>query len=367
MKRHLIVLIPILLSCFYGYPQDDKFYIAKSKTDSLISILLKDYPGISLAISLDNDIVYSEAYGYSDIKVKKSLNVKSKFNMYSVSKVMTGAAIVILWGKEKIDLDTPIVQYLPELKYKPTERVTIRQLLGHTSGIIEPEEEEINNWKFGRTPNSTSPRQTLKTFIDIPLEFEPGFQMSYTTYGYVLLSAIIESVTGNYEKFMEKAIFKPSGMADTFIDGRKDSFKNRSKQYVIDRGGKLIESEFPDASCKWGGGGFVTTSEDMVKFSIALMHNKLTTQTGLDMMLIPIETTDGKHKSYGFGIVTYFSSSRKTRQANHGGGNLDGRTYLTFFPDKKVSVAIALNAGSDKGEELARTIFEISDTWLNLD
>ena len=204
----------------------------------------------------------------------------------------------------------------------------------------------------------------LDKFKDRPLSFEPGTNYEYTTYGYTVLGAIIEKVSGtSFQEHMKKNIFLPAGMINTDIEEDNKEYTNKAELYIKIKG-KYIRSPKTDLSLKYPGGGFHTTAEDFVRFGKAIIQNKLIDSTTLDMMVN--NTSDIKQGTpYGFGWYIY-EHDKKGTILMHGGSQSGTSSELNIMLDHGiVSVALANNFGSNYGTQ--QTCFKLSDLFYDLE
>src|SRR5688572_24230264 len=223
-------------------------------------------PAISIAIGIDNQIVWSQAIGYKDVEKLEPADINTKFRVGSTSKAVTSVALGKLVQNKLIDLDGTIQNYVPFFDAsKPP--ITIRQLASHSSGI-----RNYKNAEFNSNTEYASIEESMRVFMYDSLLFEPGSKFSYATYNYTVLSAAIEQVTGiSYLEYMQKEIFTPLGMSNTFGDYKTRHIENRAQFYDYNaQEKKIVKAQEVNNSNKWAGGGLVSTPSDLVKLGNAL-------------------------------------------------------------------------------------------------
>ena len=206
-----VFLAIILYSQITNAQLPTDFAAAKLKTDTLLTELVEraDIVGASITVGLGDSILHSKGFGLMD----KDLGIPSqpyhKFRIYSLSKHITAIAAAKLYEKGILDLDKGIAEYIPFLE-EHLKDITTRQLIGHTAGIRSYREGE---WQEYANNACSSPFEAMRAFESDSLLFEPGEKYSYTSFGYVLLSAVIEKVSGKrFLDYLNEAIFVPIGI-----------------------------------------------------------------------------------------------------------------------------------------------------------
>jgi len=243
------------------------FLDARAKAD--------EFSGVALIVK-DFKVLFHEAYGYADREKKVPNRKDTKFNLGSINKNFTRAAILKLEKEGRLGLDDPIKKFLPDYPNRQAaEKVTVRHLLDMTSGIGD-----FFGPRYEATPkdNIRSIRDYLPLFADQPLEFEPGTSNRYSNGGYIVLGAIIEKVTGtDYYSYIRENIFKPCGMSDTDSFERDKGIANLALGYTRrgQPGGERIlnHQTLPGRGSSAGGG--YSTADDLMKYVQALSTGKI--------------------------------------------------------------------------------------------
>lgn len=347
-----------VLSCILfvkgsGYaqtPKDNPYSAQIQKFEEYVKSDLKkgDIAGLSAAFSFQG-YEWANGYGYADLENKLPATAKSSYRMASVSKPMTAVGILVLVQQGKVNLDKEVQEYVP---YYPKKRwpITIRQILGHLSGISHYRDYEK---ECGTTKKMTT-REGIAIFKEWDLLHKPGSEYQYTSYGYNLLGAVIEEVSGqSYEKFMEEQVWQKIGMENTGVDYLYDLIPGRVRGYRK-LGNKIQNTRPVSTSLKVGGGGTRSTVIDMVRFAQGLNQGKLLSQDYLDKMWTSMITTGKKQTRYGMGWTVANFKGRFT--ASHSGEQEGTRTYLLHFPSHKLTVAIASNLESTNPRYFAQLL-----------
>jgi serine beta-lactamase-like protein LACTB, mitochondrial len=294
-------------------------------------------PGLQVAVAIDGKLVWSEAFGYADIARHARVTRTTMFRIGSVSKPLTSVAVAQLVLGGKLDLDAPVQRYVPSFPQKPWP-VTTRELAGHVAGIRHYQGNEF----LSNTPYR-SVTAGLSIFANDTLLFEPGTRFAYSSYGFNLVSAVIEGASGeNFLAYMGAHVIRPLGLTHTAPDRVDSLIPDRTAFYDPDtvHGGFQVAAPV-DNSYKWASGGFTSSAEDLVRFGSALLQPGFLPQTSLDLLFTSQKTRDGQPTGYGVGWFVATDSLGHHR-VFHGGGAVGGTT--AFGMDRDAHVAFALTS-----------------------
>lgn len=333
--KQLVLFALFLLTCTYSSNAQNK--TLQSQLDEIVSE--KMVVGVAAGYSVDGVIIEQIAAGYADQKAKKKFELTTKVRMASIAKPMTALAIMQLVEQEKIDLDAPIQNYIPDYPTHAETQITVRHLLSHTSGIA--------GYKDGKESNTTTEYRSLydalSLFKDRDLLFEPGTQYSYTTYGYTVLGAILEAVTKQtFEAYMHEHIFTKAGMENTGVKKYGIALENESKLYSRKNGkGKAKPAQENNLSNRIPGGGFYTTVADMLKFGNAVIDHIFVKKETLEVMR-EHHSLEKENNAYGFGWFLYNPKPNEGAIIGHSGGQTGSTSFLFIVPEKRaVSIILA--------------------------
>ncbi len=243
-----------------------EFLEAQTKADQFSGVVL---------VAKGPQVIFHEAYGLADRDKQIPNRKDTKFNLGSINKNFTRAAIHQLARQGKLTLDATIKTYLPDYPNSAAaEKVTIRQLLNMTSGIGD-----FFGERYDATPKEKirSLKDYLPLFADQPLEFEPGTSNKYSNGGYIVLGLIIEKVSGvDYYTYVREHIFKPCGMTDTDAYPRDAKTPNLAHGYTLPKGGgpRVLNFDTLPGRGSSAGGGY-STAADMLKYVLALNDRKI--------------------------------------------------------------------------------------------
>ncbi len=312
-------------------------------------------PGLSVAVAKNNQIIYSKAFGFSDLEQGVAMTNESVHRLASVSKPVSGTILMELVQSRRLTLDDPVRKYLPELP-ATYDTVTIRHLMDHQAGVRGYRDlEEV----FSAVHYKTS-REALKAFMNDPLLFEPGIKAEYSTFGFTALGAVAESVTGKSFQELSFDFFRRYGIHGFFIDDALAIVPKHVRGYRIDAEGNAHNARFYDASNKYPAGGFAASAEDGLRFVIAVGLGKVLKPEFLQQTWTPQSTAGGTKTPFGLGWGVSERNGRKMVGFN--GLQPTTTTSLRYYPDTGVGIALFCNA--ETGDDLSALLDRIdSAVW----
>ncbi|MBX2875254.1 MAG: beta-lactamase family protein [Saprospiraceae bacterium] len=355
MKKHIIVLLCLSFP-FVIFAQKRTTAIKQSR--SLVQKTSKEnlFPGVAVTVAQKGKVIWSEGFGYADVSAQEAVNpASSLFRIGSISKPLTAAALIKLVEAKKIDLDAPIQTYVPAFPKKKYP-VSLRQLAGHLAGIRHYRGLEFMSQKKYETVG-----EGLDIFKDDPLINEPGTQYAYSSYGWNLISAAIEhAAEEDFLSFMQSAVFDPLKLSNTFPDHADREQENRVHFYLVNNN-EIKEAPYVDNSYKWAGGGFLSTSEDLIRFAHGHIYGDYLAKGSLEMLVTAQKTKAGKNVNYGLGWRS--GEDKKGRKwFGHSGGSVGGTSYLLIFPEEELVVVTLVNLSSARLNNLP---FRIAEQFLS--
>ncbi len=295
----------------------------------------------SVLVAENGKIIYKESFGLANREWNIPNTTDTKFMIGSISKPITATLMLILVQKGLVSLDKTIVDYLPEFKNKPAAKVTIRQLLSHTSGI--PNYDVIKDFFPRISRQSFSREDYLKIYIDSALSFLPGTSYMYSSWGYFTLGYIIEKVTGkSYEQAMKEEIFSKIKMDNSGSYLHTQIVLKRASGY--DYGfGNYISADFRDQSNTMGTGDIYTTVEDLFKFHMAITNNSLLNKELTQEMFTP----GIRPARYGYGWFNqnFRYTTTDSVLANYHLGSTEGFiSFMIRIPETNSMAVILCNS-----------------------
>lgn len=293
-------------------------------------------PGLTAAVAVGDEIVYSRGLGLADIESSAPARADTVYRIASLAKPITATAVMQLVERGRLDLDAPVQRYVPAFPEKAW-RVTPRLLLAHQGGLRHLAAEE-----WGSTRHYASLADALESFKDEALGYEPGTRTLYSTYGYNLLGSVVEGASGSaYADYLRQEVLAPAGMTATRVDDALAAIPNRARGYVRRATGEIADSIPADTSNKTPAGGLVSTASDMVRFGAALQSGVLLRPGTLKTMLVQQRTRDGRGTAYGLGFRV--GAWKDRAEAWQHGGQPQVSTLLYLWPDRQVTVAVLCN------------------------
>jgi CubicO group peptidase (beta-lactamase class C family) len=326
------------------------------KLDSLLERINKkeDFHG-SILVAKGRKILYQNAVGFADFQNKIPLDESSVFQLASVSKQFTAAAIMLLHERCKIKLTDTVNAYFPNFPY---EGVTIENLLNHTSGLPKYFWLAEHKWKQNKAPTNSEMMALLET-SNVQRFYKPGYKFDYSNTNYFVLASIVEKVSGtSFSVFLKSNIFEPLGMKNSYVYSfENDSIKEKQLDgYRLYRGRShlKIRSTINDAIV--GDKNVYTTIGDLFKWTVALNTEKLLTKESLDLMYEKGETVRGREIPYGFG----FRIDTEEQNSIYHHGKWNGfRTGLTRYLEDDLVVIVLEHTGYNDIKSLNEKIRNI--------
>jgi len=315
-------------------------------------MLERNVPGAAIAVVKNGKVVKKQGYGVASVEFGVPVTNETVFEIGSVSKQMTAAAILLLVEDGKVSLDEKISAYLPNTP-EAWKNVTVRNLLTHTSGIRSY---TAIGAGFELSKHLTRD-EFIKTLSAYPLDFETGSRYSYSNSGYNLLGFIIESASGkSYWDFMRARIFLPLGMTHTFDRDPKYIVKNRAAGYELENG--AYAGRDYDLTDLFAAGAIISTIDDLIKWDAAWRNDALLKPSSKAEAWKPFTLSDGKTNYYGLGWNV--ADFRGHKLIAHSGSTAGFNSQISRFIDDDLTVIVLTNLG-DAGYAgtLARGIAKI--------
>ena len=294
-------------------------------------------PGGLVAVASRGQIIHLKTYGMANVELSVPVTDRTVFESGSISKQFASAAVMLLVQENKLGLDDPIDQYLPDL---PSEwlGVTVRQLLTHTSGI--PDYEEIRTYDVYRF--RLTPEEVIQIAHSRPMDFAPGTGWNYSNTGYFLLSMIVERIEGSpLGQVLESRIFGPLEMTQTRMADPEAIIDHRASGYWVNKVGELINRNPTETSSTLGAGGLLSSVYDLAKWDEALYGDQLLSAKSKAAMWAPTILPNGDSTEYGFG---WRIRSYKGLTSQYHGGQVAGFVAnFSRFPDQEAATIVFLN------------------------
>ncbi|MDR2596595.1 MAG: beta-lactamase family protein [Treponema sp.] len=312
-----------------------------------------DFNGV-ISVRKDKKILFQNSYGYADINNKIPNEIETKFATASTGKVFVAVGILQLIEKGKLGFNDIIGDLLDFDLKSIDKKITIRQLLNHTSGIPDYFDESIMDeyaelWKDFPNYRIRKSMDLLPLFINKPMMYKAGDKFQYNNSGYVVLGIIIENITGLlFDDYLEKNIFCPCGMFNTGYYELDRLPAKCANSYIYDESRKEYYTNIYSVDAKGtGAGGTFTTVIDIEKFWDNLLCGKLISNDLLKEMLSLQINDDNNH--YGYGI--WLEKTKEGTLEPWFQGCDPGVSFLSFYNrNKKINITIISNTGNNVWE-----------------
>lgn len=333
---------------------------------------LNSLPSVSAAIGFDDELKWAGVVGYSDLPTLTQATLDSRYRLGSTSKALTGTLLSRLVDESTIDLDLPSTEYFPNVP-DHLKLVTPRMLVSHTAGIRHYSNSPLLfYWPAWHPGFSNKAYQSvddgLELFINDDLLFSPGTEVSYSTYGFSLLSKLMEGATEiPFETLLERQLFEPANMKNTAVDKAGD-MAGRASFYTTSPG-KYSHAYNTDSSYKIAGGGIVSTPTDLVKLGQLLLGSDFISEQARQDMWTPATLLDGSINPDGYALgwrinttTSLLGEDKPTLIIHHGGSQVGGVAFYMLVPEYGISVAAMANTGEGRQsvEDLAYMLVRLA-------
>jgi len=369
-RRRPSSMIPILVLVLFAtapwlYSQETKLSEEKrQQIENAVSSFLTSthVPGVSVAIVENGQYEWGTGFGFADLEDHAPASEHTLFRLASISKSLTATAAMQLWERGQLDLDAPVQKYCPSFPQKPWP-ITTREVLGHLAGIRHYKSGSQDDPEVGNTKHFDNPIQGgLKFFENDPLVSEPGTQFHYSTQGFTVVGCVMEGASGaKYTDFMRQNVFAPAGMEHTQVDDRFAIIPYRTRFYDKTDSGAVRNADFLDSSYKIPGGGWLSSAEDMARFEVAILNDKLVRRATRDRMWTPLKPSDGTKDSYGLG---WGAIEDGLAAVGHSGGQQGTSTAFLVAPVPRAGVVVLTNmegvGAMDLGKEILKVLLGVA-------
>jgi CubicO group peptidase (beta-lactamase class C family) len=332
----------------------------QAKIEAAVSKFMAEthVPGLSVAVVENGEYEWASGFGLADVENNVPASEHTLFRLASISKSLTAVGAMQLWQAGRIDLDAPVQKYCPAFPQK-SATITTREVMGHLGGIRHYKSDGQQDLEGGNTKHFDNPIEAgLDFFKNDPLVAEPGSHFHYSTQGYTLVGCVMEGASsGKYLDYMRQNVLLPAGMEHTQADNRFAIVPYRTRFYEKSKSGAVENADFLDSSYKIPGGGWVSSAEDMARFEVAILNDKLIKRATRDLMWTPLKPSDGSKDDYGLGWGS--STQDEIHIVGHSGGQQGTSTYFLVAPEQKVGVVVLTNMDDLSPDKLALEILKV--------
>lgn len=317
----------------------------------------QNIPALSVAVAQDDQIIWTEAFGYADTDNKSPATPQTKFRIGTASIALTSAALALLLDEGKLKLDDDIRTHVPAFPDKG-KRITIRHLMANLSGL--PRDGGDESELYGAT--CQRPLEAVKIFEDLDLISVPGTKFRLSTYGWVLLAAAAESAAKTpFNTFLQQRLFTPLEMKDTIMEmsPTTDRASSYFPRYSADTTYGLDPVRDLNFSCYLGAAGIISTPTDLVRFLMAIQNHKLLQPKTVEALQTNQPLPNNQESGYGLGwdIESITINGKPTKVIGHDGDILGGMaSTLLSIPTHNLHIAIIANTSYSDTYTIATTI-----------
>jgi CubicO group peptidase (beta-lactamase class C family) len=344
LRSFLTALLLLGIGAAPAAAQSDRAALVK-KLDSLAGsgILENRAVGIAAAVVRGNDTLLLKSYGKADVEWNVPLPVDAVFEIGSITKQFTAAALLQLRDDGKLSLDDDLAKWLPDFDPRGN-KLTLRRLLDHTSGIKGLTEMP----EFGNlASNGRFPRDSAYALIKrYPFEFRTGEAQIYNNSAFWLLGLVVEKASGlSYEDYVEKKLFEPLGMKRSMYCNSSENVERRAHGYGVQNG---VVRRAPTNVHTWpfSAGSLCSTAGDMVTWLKALHGGRVLSPKSYAEMTAPSKLNDGTPLGYGMGIAVG-KDIRGLNFIGHGGSIAGFTAEATWYPDAQAAIVVLMNSNGN--------------------
>lgn len=297
----------------------------------------RNIPGLSIAVIKDGKVIKSNGYGLANLELRVPAAQNTIYEIGSISKQFASEALMLLVEDGKVNLDEPINKYLPASAPATWQKITVRDLLNHTSGLKDWT--EIKDFSYRR---EYSAEEFVALIKDYPLLYQPRDNWSYSNTNLPLVGIIVEKASGKtFEEFVTERILKPLNLPSIRFKHQSDVVPNRATGYEW-RTNKWENGEPFRPKIIAASGGILATATDLAKWWEAVLHGKIVNQTSLEQMLQPAKLNDGRSVAHGFAFFIDTFNGHKVIQ--HFGSTVGGfGSIARYYPKENLTLAIIGN------------------------
>ena len=337
-------------------------------------------PGISAAVAIDGELVWQGTSGWADIAKRRPLTPETRFRIGSTSKALTSTLLARMVQEGKLDLDAAIKQYQLGTLNPRWQNITPRQLASHMTGI--PHYGQNSEWlglyqSMALNTRYANVKDATALFDQSELLFQPGEKFSYSSLGYVLLSAVMQEAAGMpYQELMQTYVLGPLGMNHTapepeISSSSADSDQLASFYWRADESKPVIRKwRDVDLSHRLAGGGFISTSTDLVKLGLGFLRDDFVLPSVRQQFWTPQTLNNGEvneqHYAIGWRVRDYDVGEPVgvLFNANHGGVSRGAQSWLMVIPEYNMAVAVNINTKTEQFWDFGKVSKELVRIFL---
>lgn len=338
-----------------GKDLDDNF-------SPLIENVTRSYelPGLAIGIVADTEIVYAKGFGVKSIETREPISMTTLFHMASISKPFVATAIMQWVERGQVQLDAPIITYLPYFKLDDERysSITVQQMLSHVSGMPDVEDYEWDKPQY----DEGALERYVRSLSSKKLLSEPGEKFAYSNMAFECLGDVIAKVSGmSFDDYVKRYVLNPAGMAESSFLKPEHLPENWAAPHVRVLA-TLAWEGYPYNRMHGPSSTLHSSALEMCNWAITNLRrgkfecNNILGPSSYDVLWKPwAEIGEGEQ----MGLSWFLGEYRGERMVEHGGGDTGFRTHLVMLPDKRAAVVVLCNLIPAPGWEIARSALDI--------
>ena len=345
MKRPLFaIFLPLFLSIgAWAQTKPDPF---KEQLEPIIKQVMQQtsMPGFAIAVIDNQKIVYAAAFGVKNLNSKQPMSASALFHMASITKPFVATSIMQLWEQNKLDLDAPVLKYVPyfRLADERYKRITVRQMLSHLSGMPDVQDYEWDKPQY----DDGALERYVRSISDRSLIAEPGEKMQYSNMAFEVLGDVIAKVSGlSFEEYVKRNILEPLGMKNSTLLVKQTDPELLTSPHVQNPSYEVeVSKVFPYNRMHSPSSTLYSNVLEMSRWAIANMNRgeldgkRILKTTSYDVMWKP-----AGEKFPQIGISWFLNKYKEQAVVTHSGGDTGFVSNLVLLPEKKIAVVMMSN------------------------
>ena len=372
MSDTLKSLIKLVVLVFLGCtsPQADTTEVVQIEIETKLDQELSPYieqiiesnelPGVAVGLVKDNKVVYAKAFGYLNVETKQPLSVSSMFHMASVSKPFVATAIMQLVEQGKIDLDAPVIQYLPYFRVMGDDydKITIKQMLNHISGMPDVQDYQWDNPVY----SDDALERYVRSISQEKMRSKPGDSFAYSNMAFECLGDVIAKVSGlTFADYQKEHILKPSGMNESTFLKPADLPENWAGPHVRMSSSKLWDG-YPYNRMHGPSSTLHSNVLEMCNWAIINMnHGEFNNKKILDPESYELLWNPwfeiGEENSIG--LSWFINNYNGEKTIGHGGGDVGFSTNFVMLPEKSIAAVVMSNQSPAPVNDITNAALDI--------
>lgn len=333
-------------------------------------------PGYTAAVAIDGKVIWQGSVGWADIEKKVVMTNDTQLRIGSTSKALTSVGLARLVAADKLELDTELKDIFDDLPNPLWGEMTARQLSSHMAGVPHYKE---NTELLGKLETLAAQThyadviESLRLFDESELLFKPGEKFSYSSLGTVLLSAVMQEASGEpYQELMHNRVFKPLGMDKTSTEQNANSENLATSYWQNPQQLTELKPWYElDLSHRLAGGGWVSTSSDLVKLGQGFLTADFVPEGIRNEFWTPQTLNNGEvnEQKYGIGwrvhTLNLGEGYKPVTFMHHGGVSAGAQSFLMVIPEYKMSIAVNANIRTEVFWHFGKVSYDLARLFIS--